>query len=121
MKTYNDYEQLAVWQKAHDLVLRIYNYTNTFPKHEKLGLTGQIRRAAASIPTNIAEGTGTKTPMHFCKYLYDARASLMETRYLLRLSRDLGYINEQVYNELVRGYNEVGKILNGLINSLGTQ
>jgi four helix bundle protein len=118
VKTYSDYESLTVWEKAHNLVLKIYKLTNSFPKEERLGLTSQIRRASSSIPTNIAEGSGTKTATHFCKFLYDARASLMETRYLLRLAKDLGYIEIQVFNLLLEEYHEVGKMLNGLIRSL---
>jgi len=118
VKKYSDYENLTVWQKAHNLVIKIYKLTEAFPKHEKLGLISQVRRASTSIPTNIAEGSGTRTATHFCKFLYVARASLMETRYLLRLSKDLSYIDADVYNSLIVEYSEVGRMLNGLINSL---
>jgi four helix bundle protein len=118
-KEINDFEDLAVWQKSHRLVLEIYKITNDFPKFEEFGLTNQLRRSAASIPTNIAEGLGANSKVNFRRMLFIARGSLVETRYHLILARDLGYISISTYKSLKVAYNEVGKMLNALINSLG--
>ncbi|MFZ5753395.1 MAG: four helix bundle protein [Bacillota bacterium] len=113
-----DFEDLIVWQKSHKLALQIYEITKDFPKEELYGLTPQIRRASSSIPMNIAEGTGLKSYADFRRLLAMARGSLMELRYQLRLCKDLGYINADTYFRFVRDYDEVGKMLNGLITSL---
>ncbi len=114
----NGFEKLEVWKKAHDLTLRIYKITETFPKEEKFRLTSQLCRAVSSIPTNIVEGRGRYHKNEFKHFLYIARGSLEETKYHLILARDLSYINLQSYNELMNLAIEVGKMLNGLIKSL---
>ncbi|NLW24117.1 MAG: four helix bundle protein [Clostridia bacterium] len=114
----NDFEDLIVWQKAHKLVLQIYELTRNFPKNEEFGLVIQLRRSAASIPSNIAEGVGSNSKVNFKRMLYIARGSLLETRYHLILARVLNYINRSVYEDLKNKYDEVGKMLNSLIKSL---
>jgi four helix bundle protein len=112
------YRQLIAWQKAIAVVTRVYSVTATFPRDELYGLTSQLRRAAVSIPSNIAEGQGRATRGEFIQFLCHARGSLFETETQLEISRNLGYITavqqEQFYNEL----SELGRILNGLITSL---
>ena len=115
------FQNLKVWQVAHKLVLEIYNITKQFPDNERFRLTDQICRSAISIAANIAEGKGRNTLKEYIQFLYNARGSLEETKYHLILSKDLGYINENKFKELIAGYNQVGKMLNGLINSLKTQ
>ena len=114
------FQNLKVWQVAHKLVLEIYNITKQFPDNERFRLTDQICRSAISIAANIAEGKGRNTLKEYIQFLYNARGSLEETKYHLILSKDLGYINENKFKELIAGYDQVGKMLNGLINSLKT-
>jgi len=86
------FEELVVWQKAHQLVLRIYRLTMEFPKHETYGLMSQMRRAAVSVPANIAEGFKKRGRPDKARVLNIAQASLEEVRYYFILSKDLGYL-----------------------------
>ena len=110
--------QLEVWQKAHALVLEIYKLTASFPSEERFRLTDQLCRSAASIPANIAEGKGRNTRKEYIQFLYIARGSIEETKYHVILSGDLGYLSSEDFDKVIEGYNEVGRMLNGLINSL---
>jgi four helix bundle protein len=85
------FEQLIVWQKAHQLVLGIYRFTENFPRHEIYGLTSQLRRAAVSVPANIAEGFKKRGRADKARFLNIAQASLEECRYYLILAKDLNY------------------------------
>jgi len=114
----NDFEDLVVWQKSHQLVIELYKITNSFPKSEEFGLSSQLRRSAASVPTNIAEGLGSNSRNNFKRMLFIARGSLVETRYHLILARDVGYISKGTYQCLKEKYDEIGRMLNALINSL---
>lgn len=100
------------------MTLRVYEATQGFPQKERYRLTDQLCRSACSIPANIAEGTGRNTLKEYVQFLCVARGSIAETKYHLILSKDLGYLPSGSFGELVDGYNEVGKMLNGLINSL---
>lgn len=113
-----DYEDLDVWKKSHQLTLKIYQVIKGFPAEEKYRLTDQICRSASSIPANIAEGTGRQTLKEYARFLYNARGSIEETKYHLRLAKDLGYLDEDKYKKFSSGYETVGKMLNGLINSI---
>jgi four helix bundle protein len=93
MKPAKRFQDLNVWQKAHSLVLQIYKATRKFPSHEMYGLTSQIRRAAVSVPANIAEGFRRKGKPDKGRILNIAQASLEETRYYLILAQDLQYSN----------------------------
>jgi four helix bundle protein len=106
-----DFHELKVWEKAHQLVLRIYQETKTFPKEEVYGITSQLRRAAASIPTNIAEGCGRFTSGDFRRSLAFAMGSASEVEYLLLLSRSLEMIEEADYRELDAKIIEIKKML----------
>jgi four helix bundle protein len=85
-----DFRTLKVWEKAHALVLSVYRATSSFPRDELFGLTSQMRRSAASIPTNIAEGCGANTDAEFARFCQYAVRSSCELEYQLLLSRDLG-------------------------------
>ena len=85
------FTNLKVWQRSHALVLRIYEVTRIFPTDERFGLTSQLRRAAVSVPTNIAEGAKRQSARDFAHFLNIAEASLAETDYLLLLARDLHF------------------------------
>ncbi len=86
------FTELKVWQMSHALVLQLYQLTGRFPREERYGLTSQLRRAAASVPTNIAEGSKRRTKQDYARFLNIAEGSLAETEYLVLLSRDLGYL-----------------------------
>lgn len=103
------FEELVVWQKAHEFVLFVYRITENFPKHELFGLVSQLRRAAVSIAANIAEGYKKKDYKNKLNFLNIAHSSLEECRYYIILSKDLGYQKESKLNELI---DEVGKLLN---------
>lgn len=115
---YNDTNKLVVWQKSHELVLIIYEITKNFPKEELLGLTSQIRRAAVSIPSNIVEGKARGSAKDYKRFLLIARGSLEELKYQLLLAKDLIYMDEKKYIEILKLSKDVGRLLNGLIRSL---
>lgn len=112
------FQDLEVWKRSHELTLEIYRHAKSFPTDERYRFTDQLCRAASSVPTNIAEGTGRQGNREFRHFLYVARGSVEEVKYLLLLGRDLGYLNSDDYDHLRQGYDTVGKMLNGLINSL---
>jgi four helix bundle protein len=103
------FESLLVWKKAHKSVLTIYRMTDTFPDCEKFGLTSQLRRAAVSIPANIAEGYGKRSSADKARFYNIAQGSLNESRYYLRLAKDLGYAKTELITEQL---NEIGRMLN---------
>ena len=111
-------KDLLVWQKAHKLVLCVYQATRSFPKEEQYNLTSQIRRAATSSPTNIAEGCGKFTQSDFARYLQNAQGSAQEVEYLSLLSYELGYIKEKEYESLNSQVNEVKAMLISLIKKV---
>jgi four helix bundle protein len=113
-----DFRNLLVWKKAHALVLDIYRYTSEFPKTETYGLTSQIRRAAASIPENIAEGCGKHGNPELVRYLQISMGSASELEYELLLAHDLEYLNPGDFQLLQNQLVEVRKMLNSLIVSL---
>ena len=86
-----NFRDLVVWRKAHEFVLTIYRFTGSFPEREKYGLAQQMRRAAVSIPANIAEGFGKRSSAEKARFLNIAEGSLEECRYYLILAHDLGY------------------------------
>jgi four helix bundle protein len=113
-----DYRTLVVWEKAHRLVLSIYKVTKAFPREEQYGLISQIRRAATSAPTNIAEGCGRNTQLDFAKYPQQAFGSIQEVQYLSFLSFELKYLDQNVYDTLDKDINEVKAMLIGLIQKI---
>lgn len=84
-----DFRKYEIWQKGHQLTLDVYKHTSDFPSEEKFGITSQIRRSAASIPTNISEGCGRESDKEFNQFLNYSLGSASETEYLFILSRDL--------------------------------
>ena len=111
-----DYRNLMAWQKAKSLALSIYRCTRDFPKDETYGLTSQMRRAAVSVPSNIAEGKGRYSHKDFVHFLYQARGSLLELETQLLIARDLQYIERPIFESLELETEELSRILNGLIN-----
>lgn len=119
MSEIKNYRDLIVWQKAMTLAKQIYETTRSFPKEELYGLTQQLRRAAVSIPSNIAEGNGRGTKPDYVRFLQIARGSLFETQTQIELSRDLGYLPNATTLSLLDLYNEIERMLNTLIARLG--
>jgi four helix bundle protein len=113
-----NYKELKVWQKSYNLCLEIYGVTRGFPAEERYGLTSQIRRAAVSIPSNIAEGYGRKTNPEYIQSLYVAYGSLCELGTQLLLSGDLGYIKPADMETLQDDINAVSRMLKSLIRAL---
>ena len=95
-----DFKKYDIWQLSHSLTLEVYKITSNFPKEEIYSLTSQIRRATASIPTNISEGCGRNSDKEFNHFLNIALGSANETEYLLILPKDLNYISEELFSDL---------------------
>ena len=113
-----NYRELKVWQKAYQVCIDIYKITKVFPREERYGLTSQIRRAAVSVPSNIAEGYGRKTTQEYIQALYIAYGSNCELETQILLSGDLGYIKLDVLNKLQENIKGVERMLKALIKSL---
>lgn len=113
-----DYRKLIVWQKAHSLVLSAYQITHTFPREELYNLTSQIRRAATSVPTNIAEGCGKFTQKDLAKFLQYSFGSAQEVEYLSFLSYELKYLNQETYSKIDKEVNEVKAMLITLLQKI---
>jgi four helix bundle protein len=112
------WKDLLVWQRAHELVLEVYQVTKEFPESERFGLTQQVRRSIVSVAANIVEGKSKKTDKEFLAFLYNSRGSMEETRYHLLLSKDLEYISKEKYESLEKQSSEVSFLLNKLIATL---
>lgn len=110
-----NYKELKVWEKAHAFTLSVYGLTKKFPKEEMYGLTNQLRRAASSIPANIAEGCGRKTSADFAHFLNIALGSANEAEYFLILSKDLSYLSTEDFLPLSIIINEIKGMLIALI------
>lgn len=113
-----NYKELRVWQKAYQLCVEVYRITRNFPKEERYGLTSQIRKAAVSVPSNIAEGYGRKTTREYVQALYVAYGSNCELETQVLLSGDLGYIEADDLEKLQKNLGDIERMLKGLINSL---
>ncbi len=113
-----NFRDLVAWQKAMDLVEAVYAATRGFPADERFGLTSQLRRAAVSIPSNIAEGEGRGSHNEFGRFLSIAYGSLREVETQLLIGVRLGYVDEAACKEAFSLAEEVGRLLNGLSRSL---
>jgi four helix bundle protein len=112
------YRDLEVWKKAMSLAVECYKATRSFPREEQFGMTSQIRRAAASIPANIAEGHGRLHTKEFMNYLSIAGGSIMELETHLMLSQRIGLLPEVRLDQLLVLADEVSRMLSGLRSSL---
>jgi four helix bundle protein len=117
----DSHRDLIAWRKAMALVTEIYRATDTFPSREMYGLTRQIREAAVSVPSNIAEGKGRQTKRDYLQFLYRARGSLLEVQTQLEVGCNLGFLDELKFGALFEQAAEVGRILNGLITNVRRQ
>lgn len=114
MKTHED---LLVWRKSIDFVVKLYKLTKTFPENEKYGLTNQMRRAAVSISSNIAEGAARGSDKEFVRFLYMSRASAVEIETQLIIAENLGFI--QHYDSVLRSdLNAISRMITSLINKI---
>ena len=113
-----DFRKLKVWEKAHQLTLQVYRITKNFPSDERFGLTVQLRRAAPSVPTNIAEGCGRNSERELARFMSIAAGSASEVEYQLLLASALSYIQNEIYRELNQQVNEVKRMLNSFIQKL---
>jgi four helix bundle protein len=112
------FRDLIAWQKAMELAAAVYRSTQGFPVEEKYGLTSQLRRAAVSVASNIAEGKGRSSDRDLMHFLSCARGSLYEVQTQLELARVLGYIREEAATCLISKAIEVSRLLSGLMNAL---
>ncbi len=112
------YRDLRAWQKGREIVKLVYETTRTFPREENYGLTQQVRRAAVSVPSNIAEGYGRGSLPDYLRFLHTARGSLYETETQLILAYDLSYLAGEQTQALLEHTDECSRVLQGLIASL---
>lgn len=110
-----DFHTLDIWKRSHTLTLDVYRMTENFPKHEIYALTSQIRRAAYSIPMNIAEGCGGKTEAEFCQFLNISSGSASELEYQLLLAYDLGYLDQDKFDILSEETVSVRKMIKSFL------
>ncbi len=113
-----DFRDLKVWEKAHAVTLSVYRATESFPVMERYGLTNQARRAAASVPANIAEGCGRATDADFARFPHVALGSASELEYHLLLARDLSFLSDPLHRTITADTQEVKRMLSALIARL---
>jgi len=113
-----DFTKLKAWELADKLAIMTYKLTRSFPKTELFGLTSQMRRSAISAPANIAEGTGRKSQREFLQFLYISSSSLKELSYYIHISKSLGYLKSEDYEELHNLSEETSRVLRGLIKKI---
>jgi four helix bundle protein len=114
----SSFKDLRAWQEAMKLAVTIYRVTSDFPKHELYGLSHQLRRAAVSVPSNIAEGKGHPSDREFRNFLLHARGSLLEVQTQLMIAQELNYIPAEEGKQLLGSSDAIGRCLNSLINSI---
>jgi four helix bundle protein len=115
------YRDLVAWQRAMALVTQIYRATDAFPRREIYGLTNQLRRAAVSVPSNIAEGKGRRSKKEYVQFLFKARGSLFEVETQLEIACNLEYIAPEAYATLKEQAGSVARVLSGLIAAIQKQ
>ena len=112
------FQELVVWQKAHQFVLKIYEWTSNFPKSELYGLTSQLRRAAVSISSNLAEGCSRSSKNDFARFVEIATGSALEVASQAVIARNLGYLSEPDFQQIQTSALEITRMLSGLRQSL---
>ncbi len=115
-----DYKKLTIWSKSKALAVQIYKATDDFPRHEKFGITNQMRRAAVSIPSNIAEGAGRKTPRDFSQFLSIAIGSTNELESLMIIAAELEFLSPEEFNELTKIIVDIRKMIYSFQDKLVT-
>jgi len=118
VKKIRSFRDLIVWDKSIELVKEVYQVTKLFPKEEIFGLTSQVRRAAVSIPSNIAEGNARLSRKEFQHFLGNARGSLAELQTQIIISKELGFLSDKEMDDIINKAIDVARLLNGLLSSL---
>ena len=113
-----DYKKIDVWERSHKFVMDIYTLTEQFPTDEKFGIISQLRRAALSVPTNIAEGCGRSTETELARFMDIASGSASEADYLLYLAMELKYIKQDEYDTASNELTEIRKMISGYIKTV---
>jgi four helix bundle protein len=113
-----DFKELRVWSKAHELTILVYKLTRAFPRDEVYGLTSQVRRSAASIGANIAEGCGRRSDGEMARFLQIARGSASETEYHLLLAKDLGFLQQSDFQTAEQSVVAVQRMLTALVQKV---
>ena len=113
-----DYTKIEAWKLADDLTVAIYGHTRSFPREEIYGLTSQLRRAAYSVPANIAEGSARESKKDYLHFLYISRGSLSEAQYFIHLARRLGYLSDDDAGSLIAQTKSTFACLHGLIRAV---
>lgn len=113
-----DFRNLDVWKRSHELTLAVYRATNKFPGDERFGLTSQLRRGAASIPANLAEGCGRGTDADFGRFIQNAMGSASEVEYEFLLARDLQLLSNDLYTELNDEITGIKRMLASLLRKV---
>ena len=108
------HQKLDAWGKSVDLVVEVYRATESFPNEEKYGLTSQIRRAAVSVPSNIAEGAGRYSKKEFAHFVSNAQGSASELETELIIAHRLGYLSEALFSQLITDLERIGRLITGL-------
>jgi four helix bundle protein len=116
-----DFHGLVVWEKAHDLTLCVHRLTKRLPDDERFGLTSQLRRSAASIPANLAEGCGRGSEQDFARFVQIAMGSASEVEYHLLLAKDLGYVDNDAFESATASVQEVKRMLASLLRTVREQ
>ena len=112
------HQKLEAWSKAIELVTDVYRSSEHFPKEERYGLTGQIRRAAVSIPANLAEGAGRRSTKEFAHFLSNSQGSASELETELIIANRLGYLDEATFGRLIGQLERIGRLITGLVRHL---
>jgi four helix bundle protein len=112
------HQKLEAWSKAIELVTDVYKSSEHFPKEERYGLTGQIRRAAVSIPANLAEGAGRRSQKEFAHFLSNSQGSASELETELIIANRLGYLDEATFAKLIGQLERIGRLITGLVRHL---
>jgi four helix bundle protein len=120
MTKINSYRDLLVWQQGMDLTIAVYQATRDWPKEELYGLTSQVRRAAASVPSNVAEGYGRENPGSYLQFLKIAQGSLKELETHLLIAQRIGIVNAPTVESLLAQSESIGKLLRALMRKLPT-
>jgi four helix bundle protein len=115
------FKDLRVWQEAMKFAVEVYRVTSAFPRHELYGLSQQLRRAAVSVPSNIAEGKGHRSDREFGYFLLHARGSLLEVQTQIMIAQKLQYLSSEETRRLLTSADAIGRSLNSLINSINAK
>jgi four helix bundle protein len=117
-KIMRPHHRLDAWSKSVDLVIAVYKHTERFPKDERFGLTSQVRRAAVSIPANIAEGAARRSQKEFAHFLSNSQGSASELETELIIANRLGYLDEKTFSQLISDLERIGRLITGLSRHL---